>query len=91
MTRRRIRATTTAADSGGISVLARRSQDRRRVAGRRSALSHPLTNLVSRDRRNEPRPLCSKERHLLVTMTNEPFQPARLYYSVTNQALVKSL
>jgi hypothetical protein len=29
-----------------------------------------------------------KERHLLVTMTNEPFQPAGLYYSVTDQALV---
>src|SRR5437762_9258605 len=29
-----------------------------------------------------------KERHLLVTMTNEPFQPARLYYSVPDQALV---
>jgi hypothetical protein len=29
-----------------------------------------------------------KERYLLVTMTNEPFQPARLYYSVPDRALV---
>jgi hypothetical protein len=30
----------------------------------------------------------SKERRLLVTMTNEPFQPARLYYSVPDPSLV---
>ncbi|HEY0481828.1 MAG TPA: hypothetical protein VGD37_30125, partial [Kofleriaceae bacterium] len=30
----------------------------------------------------------AKERQLLVTMTNEPFQPARLYYSVPDAALV---
>lgn len=30
----------------------------------------------------------AKERHLLVTMTKEPFQPARLYYSVPDPARV---
>lgn len=30
----------------------------------------------------------AKERHLLVTMTNEPFQPVRLYYAVPDQSLV---
>jgi len=30
----------------------------------------------------------ARERHLVVTMTNEPFQPARLYYSVPDRALV---
>jgi hypothetical protein len=30
----------------------------------------------------------ANERHLLMTMTNEPFQPARLYYSVPDPALV---
>ena len=31
----------------------------------------------------------AKERHLLVTMTNEPLQPVRLYYAVPDQALVR--
>lgn len=30
----------------------------------------------------------AKERHLLVTMTNEPFQPVRLYYAVADQSSV---
>src|SRR5215468_4172237 len=31
----------------------------------------------------------TKDRHLLVTMTNEPFQPVRLYYAVMDRALVR--
>lgn len=31
----------------------------------------------------------SNDRHLLVTMTNEPFQPVRLYYAVVDRALVR--
>jgi hypothetical protein len=30
-----------------------------------------------------------KDRHLLVTMTNEPFQPVRLYDAVMDRALVR--
>ena len=29
------------------------------------------------------------DRHLLVTMTNEPFQPVRLYYAVVDHALIR--
>ena len=32
----------------------------------------------------------AKERHLLATMTNEPFQPVRVYYAIPDPSLVIS-
>lgn len=32
----------------------------------------------------------AKDRHLLVTMTNDPFQPVRLYYAIVDRAMVIS-
>lgn len=38
---------------------------------------------LKRERKSGP-----QDRHLLMTLTNEPFQPVRLYYSIPERASV---
>jgi hypothetical protein len=46
-----------------------------------------LTNGTDKDPLMQTRP--AKQRYLLATMTNEPFQPVRLYYAVPDPSLVR--
>ena len=44
---------------------------------------HRQSECPKRQRNEKPR-----GRHLLMTLTNEPFQPVRLYYSIPSRAVV---
>jgi hypothetical protein len=43
---------------------------------------------VKRERKEDPRGKRASQSHLLMTLTNEPFQPVRLYYSILDRLRV---